>query len=180
MSETVESITKVGVITDITSESRTSKETGRKFTVHNLFVDGKKYGLGYNDKLVKNAGVKTGDTVKVTIVKKGDYWNVDSLEKTDEKPTVPTTTVSGTTSESPRGNVQQQIVRQTALKAATDVVVAFNAGRKQHLPLTDLMSKVVATADHFVRYIETGKVEVLKDGEKNDAAKVEEAAATEE
>jgi len=173
-----ESITKVGVVTQISEEVKTKKDKSGTFKVYNLFVDEKKYGLGYKRKLVDDANVTTGDTVKVTIVKTGDYWNVDSLEKVDPQATVATPDTKGdpekdrpaveptgaTTPARTNGanGVQQQIVRQTALKVSADMVIGFaNAPtRKAAMPLDQQLGKIVAFADHFVKYVETGKVDL--------------------
>src|SRR3990172_3590209 len=187
-----ESITKVGVVTKIYEEVKQKKDKTGTFKVYNLFVDEKKYGLGYKRKLVDDANVTTGDTVRVTIVKTGDYWNVDSLEKVDSQAAATTTstptdsrtdsTAKAPVAETPvrtngANGVQQQIVRQTALKVASDMVIGFaNAPtRKAAMPLDQQFGKIIAFADHCVKYVETGKVDLAN---VEDAKKLAEEGVT--
>ena len=160
-----ESITKTGIVTKIEEEAK-SKD-GRTFKVYNLHVDGKKYGLGYKRKLVDDSGVKTGDTVRVTIVKKdgSDYWNVDSLEKVDPATTSTQPTTQTSTAPTPTTNGHtdySQINRREALKVAVQMVSPFatDTRRKVAMPLDQQLGKIVAYADYFVKYVETGKVEL--------------------
>jgi hypothetical protein len=178
-----ETLTKVGVVTQISEEVKPKKDGSGSFKVYNLFLDGKRVaGLGYSRKLVDNAGVTAGDTAKVTMVKKdgSDFWNVDSIEKVEAvapnqsttTQTSPTPTPTAKTS-SPNGIDYSQINRREALKVAVEIVARFatDSRRKAAMPLDQQLGKVVAYSDHLVKYIETGKLELANAG---DVAKLKE------
>lgn len=161
-----------GIFEGYTSAQRnTPKGTSTAYTIT---ISGKKIGAGFSNKLFKD--LPSGTPVEYTIKQNGNFINLESLQAV---PGTPTGTVPAQKGEfvssgpTPTGSsVQVQIVRQNALSHASALVIAqaFNLDKKP--TLKKMVENTVAFADHFVRYIETGKVEVLNE---EVAKKLEEA-----
>jgi hypothetical protein len=147
-------------------EKKSAKDLGKtgKWTLYTALVSGKKYGLGFDGKLVED--MPTGQPVKVQIEKndKG-YWQLISIEKIDELPVSPQTPVSAAVGHSTGSNTggvdYSQVDRREALKVACEVVNAtFNSPHaKKNLNDAGRVNRIVAWADHFVKYIQTGSID---------------------
>ena len=183
MAETTD---KIGVVSKIDSEVKQKKDGTGSFTVHNIFVDGQKIGAGYNKKKIEDSGVQVGDTVRATMVKKGDFWNLDSLEKVAPQTAATSTTTTAAFTQPCPGpvlfgtqEVDLSYSRERVLTLAVSLVSGFaNAPtRKAAMSLDQQLGKTVGIADHLLRYVQTGKVELTNE---SDAAKLAQEGVTED
>lgn len=157
-------IVVIGNVDEIKSEVKNKKppKVGT-FTVFNIVVDGKLYGLGFNRKVVDDAGIKVGDRVKVVIVKgPTGYYQVDSLEKTTETPTSIPAMTSGNNQSAPTNKGDySQIDRREAIKCSLELVSSFYGKKeKSTVSLANQFKQAIALADHVVHYVQNGTVEI--------------------
>lgn len=159
-----------------TFEGFTSAErkTARGMSIaYTVIISGKKIGAGFSNKLFKD--MAPGTPVEYTVQQNGNFINLDSLQAIPGGH-VQAPAQKGSVSPSPAAptgsTVQVQIVRQNALSHASALVIAQAANLEKKPTLKKMVENTVAFADHFVRYIETGKVEVLNE---DVAKKLEEA-----
>jgi len=143
-------------------ETRTGNTNGRNWTMYSLLINGRKIGIGFNNKIV--ADVPVGQNVKLGVSKdaKG-YWKVDTIEKVDTLPVESQTEVSRPVQGPGRPEVQLQIVRQTAIKVAADVVNATYADGARKIKAVARIQQTVVLADHLVAYILTGNIDPLNE-----------------
>src|SRR3990172_5557397 len=166
----------LGVYEGLEAKSGTSKVGNKPWTVYSAKIAGKKYGLGFTDKLVE--GLKVGSYVEFEASQSPRdprYFDLQSIEVSTATPPVAGTNVDS--SAAPSGtqkNDYQQIDRRVALQVAGEVVKAgfYKPNSKKNSSLLERVNQVVAYADHFFNYIQTGSSEPLK---QDDAKKLAEA-----
>lgn len=152
-------------------ESKSAAQLGKQgnWTIHNMLVGGQKLGLGFDKKLVVDLPI--GQGVKVNCVKdaKG-YWKVESIEKCDNLPVAsPAATTAGgadvPVNGGQRTEVQLQIVRQTAVKVAADIVNSVYSSPDAKKKLDDLkrVNRVVVLADHLTNYVLKGTIDPVNE-----------------
>lgn len=154
-------------------ESKTAAQLNKQgnWTIHNMLVGGQKLGLGFDKKLVSELPI--GQGVKVNCIKdtKG-YWKVESIEKCDNLPIPRPQTVAQTAGGADvpvqggqRTEVQLQIVRQTAVKVAADIVnsVYSNPDAKKKLDDLKRVNRVVILADHLTNYVLRGTIDPVNE-----------------
>jgi len=150
------------------TDSKSGTTNGRNWTMYSAIFDTRKVGIGFDKKIV--ADIPVGQGCKVAVVKdaKG-YWKVESIEKCDNLPVqTPATTAGGAdvpVQGGQRTEVQLQIVRQTAVKVAADIVNSVYSSPDAKQKLNDLkrVNRVVVLADHLTNYVLRGTVDPINE-----------------
>lgn len=163
-----------GIFEGYTSAQRNKKDGSGTTTTYTVSISGKKIGAGFHNKTFKD--IAPGTPVEYNIFQKGEYINLEWIKAVPGTPTGLVPAQKGefvSSGPTPIGSsVQEQIVRQNALSHATALVIAQAGNLDKKPTLKKMVENTVAFADHFKRYIETGKVEVLNE---EVAKKLEEA-----
>lgn len=137
----------------------------KAYTLYSAIVDGTKLSLGFDNALFSE--IPTGQPVSVTVSKdpKG-YWQVESVEKLDKLPETATQSSPVGVPHSMSGPVPgkvdySQVDRREALQIAASIVNATCDSPHAKRSVSDAVrvNRVVAWADHFVRYIQTGRLD---------------------
>jgi len=155
---------QLGTYEGLEAKSGTSK-AGKPWTMFSAKIAGKKYGLGFSNKLVE--GLKVGSYVEFEASQSPRdlrYFDLQSIEVSAAIPPVAGTVVeSSVVPSGTQKNDYQQIDRRVALQVAGEVVnAAFNnPNSKKNPSLLERVNQVVAYADHFFNYIQTGSSEPL-------------------
>lgn len=157
-----------GVYEKLQAINGTSKN-GKDWTAYNVFIDGKKFGLGFDCNLV--TGIPEGVPVKYSVSQDDrGYWKIDSIEALPQG-----TVLAPKAAEGSGGAVQasftlsqEQSLRQNCYHEASKLVLkhiefAIGLGNLKTTPQLGVLEKrIIAFADEIGTYVRTGKA-VLPD-----------------
>ena len=143
-------------------------KNGKPWTAYNVFIDGRKIGLGFDCNLV--AGIPEGVPVEYSLSQdERGYWKIDSIKALPQG-----TVVAPKVAENSGGAIQasftlsqEQSLRQKCYEAASNLVLthvrfAVDLGKLKTTPqLSVLAKRIVAFSDEIGEYVRTGKATVI-------------------